>query len=175
MSKKAAYSSVLISHWLTPDHRVDKRVRFKALGYKTYFNCQHLLMRLNPVERGVLDFLIENADDKNLVLVNETLKEKYCSFLLDVSQMSISKNVVAKAVNKLASIGLILAEPLVRGLYIVNPKYFWSGSEQRRMLIIEQTIIKRLDAGLPVNHLIDIPEEVFMENVAKVRKADPRQ
>jgi len=174
MAKKASYSSVLISHWLAPDHRVDKRIRFKSIGYKTYFNCQHLLMQLNSEERGVLDFLIENADDKNLVLVNDTTKSEYCAFLLKVSQVSTSKNVVAKAVSKLASIGLILAEPLVRGLYRVNPKYFWSGSEKKRLQVIEQTITHRLDAGLPVNHLIDIPEEVFMENVAKLRKTGTR-
>lgn len=165
MAKKIPYSSVLISHWLSPDHRVDKRVRFKSLGYKTYFNCQHLLMQLNPIERGVLDFLIESADHTNLVLVNDTLKSEYCAFLLKVSQMSVSKNVVAKAVSKLAFIGLILAEPTARGLYRVNPKYFWGGSEKSRMLVLKQAVIKRLEAGLPLNHLIDTPVEVFMENV----------
>jgi hypothetical protein len=167
MAKKTLYSSILISHWLTTDHRVDKRVKFKTLGYKTYFNCQHLLMKLKPLERGVLDFLIEKADDKNLVLVNDLLKEEYRSFLLEVSQLNISKTVAAKAVSKLASIGLILAEPMVRGLYRINPKYFWSGSEKKRMMVLEQTIIERLNTELPVNHLIDIPMEVFLENVNK--------
>jgi predicted transcriptional regulator len=124
-------------------------------------------MKLKPLERGVLDFLIEKADDKNLVLVNDLLKEEYRSFLLEVSQLNISKTVAAKAVSKLASIGLILAEPMVRGLYRINPKYFWSGSEKKRMMVLEQTIIERLNAELPVNHLIDIPMEVFLENVDK--------
>ncbi len=140
---------------------IDHLIGLKKGCFKSYFNAQHLMFKLKPLERSFYEYLIEKADLKSRVFINNTLKKDYFDFFEKVIGADLAKVTAAKVnqiVPKLKELGLIIPSD-DRGLYYINPKYAHKGSEKSRIENLENIIYERMNQKLSINMLIDVPDE----------------
>lgn len=165
MPKKAGYKQVNVITLTGPVSMKETRVPIKTLGYKTYFNCQHLMLKLKPLEHSFLVYLIEQSEHDNRILVDTDIKNGFISFLTDITKKDpgLKPNNLDKMLKRLVELGLILHDKNTRGYYLVNPKYFWKESEKKRLVFLEKLIHNRILDGLPVDKLIDIPLQELLK------------
>lgn len=145
-----------------PDGRVlDHVAKFKSTGFKVYFNAQHLLIQLNPLERCFYEYLVEHSDINSRVFIDKNFKLSFIDFINTVIGSNI-KNITYDKVNqiilKLNKLGLIIS-CMIRGQYYVNPKYAHKGVEKNRIKNLKNIINERLLENLPINMLVDMPNE----------------
>lgn len=167
MLKKEAYHNLTIDFLYAPFHRIFQRVRVKKDGFKTYFNAQHVLVKLNAQERVFLDYMIEQADNKNKLYVDLDFKDHFCQFLRQKLHFKsvATVNTIDKTLKKFVDLGLVMKEKGKQAYYRINPKYFWKGSEASRVKVIRNLVESRAKAQLPVVSLIDMPEDEFLKNM----------
>ena len=167
MPQKKGYHILLFDFLYAPYHRVYQRLHVKKDGFQTYFNVQHLLIKLSSQERGFLDYLIEQADMQNRVYVDVDFKDQYCTFLRQKLHLKTvpAFNNLDKILKKLGDLGLIFREQGKQAFFRINPKYFWKGSEVSRKDAIYELIVNRASSNLPIVHLIDVPEDEFLRNM----------
>ncbi len=87
---------------------------------------------------------------------------QYVLFMREVvggSTNKINLNKIDQIVPKLKQLGLIISCEDNRGLYYINPKYAHKGAEKLRLENLENIISERLLKELPINMLVDIPED----------------
>jgi hypothetical protein len=168
MLKRESYHRLTFDFLYAPLHRIFQLVRVKKDCFKTYFNAQHVLIKLTGVERCFLEYLIEHADMQNLVYVDVYFKENYLRFLKDKLHLKTvpAQNKLNKILRKLLDMGLLMKEDNKQAFYRVNPKYFWKGSESSRLETIRGLIISRSTTKLPFHFLLDKPEEEFLKNMS---------
>ncbi len=144
--------------------KVDRKVRYKKCCFKTYFNSQHLLFRLNALQNSFLVYLIERADKQNRIYVDDNVKKDYLKFQLEVLKENkpTSTNSLDKALTRFKDLGLLFSEGTVRGAYRINPKYFWAGAEKRRIELLKRLVGQRAKKNLPFKYLIDCTEAEFL-------------
>lgn len=117
---------------------------------KRYHNVVLLLFSLPECARNLMDYLMEKMTDDNVVHSNQFTRDSFnrsiydawlshykeeCDHYTTAVDMAMSKMysdvTIRKAFGTLKEKGLILPE--TRGVYIVNPKYFFKKSEQNRV------------------------------------------
>lgn len=161
MKNKKDYHFVPLTIKETNGRKIDHLISLKKKNYKSYFNAQHLLFKLNPLERSFYEYLIEKADSKSRVFINNILKKEYLDFVDKVIGADVAKATAAKVdqiVPKLKELGLIIPSD-DRALYYINPKYAHKGSEKSRLLNLKNIIHERILQKLPLNMLTDVPDE----------------
>ena len=91
--------------------KVVKRVTFVKEGCKFFFNAQHLLLFLSRGERAFYDFLCEEMDEKNRVLISVGIRQKFVDRVKAVtsSKLSFSLGSVASFRRTLLDSGLLLS------------------------------------------------------------------
>lgn len=168
MLKRESYHRLTFDFLYAPFHRIFQLVRVKKDCFKSYFNAQHVLIKLTGVERCFLEYLIEHADMQNLVYVDVYFKENYLRFLKVKLHLKTvpAQNKLNKILRKLLDMGLLMKEDNKQAFYRVNPKYFWKGSESSRVETIRGLIISRSTTRLPFHFLLDKPEEEFLKNMS---------
>lgn len=115
---------------------------------KRYHNNLKLLSNLSKCARLLLDFLTEDMDGRNMVENNASLKKRFNN--------AVSGNYNASSINKAFSelSGTELVKKIKkRGMYAINPLFFFNGTEIEREKLIRQEL-----------------EKPFMKSVVKVRK-----
>jgi hypothetical protein len=141
-----------------------KKVSFVKSGWKTYFNAQHLFVQLERGERALFDFLCEHMDSQNRVAIDKDLKLQFRDFLkrITIGHLTYSETSVNTYVHTLARIGLIIsAGSKNSGVYFVNPKYVFQGSETDRAACLKSLIEHRILLGRSIEHLINVPVDRF--------------
>lgn len=161
MKNKKNYHFVQLNSKEADGRKIDHLISLKKKNYKSYFNAQHLLFKLNPLERSFYEYLIEKADLRSRVFINNTLKSEFIDFVEKVIGGDVAKVTAAKVdqvVPKLKELGLIIPSG-DRGLYYINPKYAHKGSEKSRLHNLNNIIHERIMQKLPINMLTDVPDE----------------
>ena len=105
-------------------------------------------MQLSRAERVLLDFVVEEMDDWNYFTNSIQLRSKL-NFLLDrIGQETYADSTVQKCLKTLTDLTL-LEKCNGRGVYQVNPLYFFKGTEEERQKMIR----KNLEAPniIPIN------------------------
>lgn len=103
---------------------------------KTYKEVLPFLYFLNGSDRVVLDLVLFSMDLNNFVTNDSFFKDN-----IRKADKSISNNTINKSFSKLNSIGILLKnESWGRGLYQVNPVFFFKGSEQLRLRWIRRIL-----------------------------------
>ena len=145
---------------------MNRSIRYVDSSSKLYFNNQHAILQLTIKELSFLLFLTEKMNHLNTVIVDRVLKESYLSFVSEVSSKpKISVTAVDKYIKKLKEVGyLILSGTTNSSYYTVNPKYLFKGTEMNRKRLLEEIILKRIEKGQSLLHLIDRPEEEFFQS-----------
>ena len=115
---------------------------------KRYRGALPLLSKLGRCPRSLLDFLIEEMDDKNKVKNDGNLKKRF-NRSIDGKYGDVSIN---KAFAELCDYSLAKKERK-RGVYQINPLYFFKGTEAKRQELIRRNL-----------------EKPFLKNISKYRK-----
>jgi hypothetical protein len=107
---------------------------------KMYFNSQHVVGVLSPITHSFLMFMTENMDPfSNEIATNQTTVRKYHEFRKKTSMTECSDAAVIKALQKLRKACVLITTP-ESGNNIVNPKYFYRGSELDRKACINRLL-----------------------------------
>lgn len=163
-------SRITVSFNAPPDRRIiQKTITVVNSSVQYFFNSQHLLFHLGKDARVFYDYLCEAMDkSSNLVTINQSLKNRFAAhyYSLTSKKKSIKASSLSTYTTKLTELGLIIPATNTRtGLYIVNPKYVFKGSNTARLKIMRNLIITRGEQGLPLKGLINCQEDEFL-NIA---------
>lgn len=104
-----------------------------------FSNCQHQMINVSAFARVYLDHLCEKMDEKtNVVHINTRTKQEFLQELWRNTLVERSMELVKKAADNLKRNNLLIK--LGRGIYAVNPRYFYKSSEVSRKEIIKEYI-----------------------------------
>jgi hypothetical protein len=106
---------------------------------RRYYNCLYLLTGLPPMSRDLMDYLVEEMNSDNIVYNNTDFRLKFINFIIKITSDGpphdkptiYSDQRVKESFGILASRGLILSK--ARGVFKVNPDFFFAGSEMNRI------------------------------------------
>jgi hypothetical protein len=141
-------------------------LEFVCSGYKIFFNCQHIFLKLNPIQRSFFDYLCEHMYMSNSILIDVQLKSNFQQFLEDITSKgeTISISALDKYIPKLVSLKLLIRTNTI-GEYFVNPKYVFKGSAvQREIQIIK--LFKEAESGtIDINSILDRPLDDYFPEI----------
>ena len=136
MKKKKEYIVAKSKYWSRDKNGYKTRKwfskKFEKRSIKCYFNWHHKLLHTSPASISLLFFLAERMD----VVTNEirhdtkTIRD-YQEFVVKVGNTSYSVAAVRKSFLQLKEQAMIISTPR-RGLYRVNPRFLYLGSEEDR-------------------------------------------
>lgn len=108
---------------------------------KRYHNCIYLLFNLANSTRNLLDYLCENMDENNMIRSDIYIINNFIEFISKVTKgkVNYSVNTVKSSFMKLKKKGLLIQ--LSRGMFKVNPKFFFRGDEKDRLNQIKLLIM----------------------------------
>jgi hypothetical protein len=106
---------------------------------KRYCNSMLLIMKLTRGERILLDFISEQMDSKNFVCNTESLRVRLNKMLVAASQDTYADSTINHSFSKLVSREL-LYKVKGKGLYQVNPLFYFKGSEDDRQKVIRRRL-----------------------------------
>lgn len=115
--------------------------RVKTEGFvKMYYSAIYALVGLPDYGRDFMDYCLVMMDEDNVVVVNKLFKEKFKSFVSyghpgDV-QPSHSDTSIKRAIYSLKERRLLI-ETGYRGVYVVNPEFFFRKDEEQRVKAIK--------------------------------------
>jgi hypothetical protein len=161
---KPGYSSIGIDISLQKGNTIKQHLYYKSTGCKYFFCAQHLLINLSNKERSFFDYICEQMDADNAIIINKALKEAYSAFITKIcnEELKMTTGILDKALSKFKDKKLLLNLEGGAAYYLVNPRYVFKGKESDRMKLIKKLIENRLIEGLPIDALIDIPVAEFM-------------
>ena len=128
---------------------VEDQMKKKIINKYTqrYHNCFNKLIRLDYLERYLLDWLAEQADSDKDNKVKTTVSDRaeFINFILRVSsqegvefQIIYKDSSVKRALNTLRNHKFLIQPPerMGRGWAWLNPEYYWNGSPLLRANVI---------------------------------------
>ncbi|MBI4931960.1 MAG: hypothetical protein HY841_14460 [Bacteroidetes bacterium] len=130
-------------------------------GYvKRYFNHMQITSKLRPRTRLLLDFITEKMDKFNAIQNSKILQNNFITLLEKSCGIKPkSKSFIHKGFQELKKSGILLYDdsPEMKGIYIVNPKYYYRGSDKSRKVLITNLSSKlwKMKNDNNYNHLID--------------------
>lgn len=105
---------------------------------KRYHNCIFLLARLNQCSRDLIDWLTEQMDENNIIYSNIIVRKKFIDFIASITgkdneddRVIYSDNTIKAAFKTLSDKGLLISKS--KGVFLVNPEYFFKGDEKDRI------------------------------------------
>lgn len=106
---------------------------------KRYYNCLYLLAGLSPCARNLMDYLTEEMDEDNEIRSDIGIRDKFRGFITKITYgletspdgISYTDQTVKSAFSELSSTGLIKSKR--KGVFEVNKKFFFLGSEEERL------------------------------------------
>lgn len=110
-------------------------VKVETTFFKRYYNSIFLLMQLSKSERVLLDYIVEEMDEKNYVTNSIQLRRKLNYMLTKIGQETYADSTFQKSFKHLCEISLVI-KTKGRGLYQINPLYFFKGTEEERQKTI---------------------------------------
>lgn len=114
-----------------------KSQKITSAYIKTYQEALPFLYELSGTERLVLDFALFRMDIDNFTTNDSSFKKD----LNDFQDVCISSNTINKSFSKLCASGVFLKnDSFGRGLYQVNPLFFFKGTEQSRVKWIRRIL-----------------------------------
>lgn len=132
-----------------PEADMDDKVILPVFAYsavvcshtKRYHNCLYLLAGLNSCSRDLMDYITEEMESDNTFSSNAHFRQRFINFIkanvtytntktnteetLNYSDASVKKGLALLAEKK-------LIRSIQKGVYKVNPLYFWKNDEKNR-------------------------------------------
>lgn len=124
---------------------------------KRFSSALMLLMGVNGCDLHLIDWLAENMTDKGYVSNNELTRRGFIAFHAKhkgSSNKTYGDGTVKKAFSNLVEASLLV--PVVRGVFQVNPLYFYSGEDADRMKSIK--LMMEFKAGVETKITVETPK-----------------
>jgi len=157
--KHGKYSTIRLEGATRTGKKVTQPLTYRAEFCKHFFCDQHLLYQLNKKERCFFEYLCERMDEDNTVYLDRQFKDNFIAHTLNIGikANSFTIGIIDKAIAHLVKLNLILMKQ--QGYYLVNPRYYFKGSETSRLALLEKEVVYRFNNNLPLAGLVSIPEE----------------
>lgn len=104
---------------------------------RRYYGTFAVLAGLNPCSRDLIDYLVDIMDDDNIIMSNEYTRDKFLealkesTLLPDGTFIEYSDSNIKKAYQSLVDRDCLIK--IKRGVYKVNPEYYFRKSERKRI------------------------------------------
>jgi hypothetical protein len=136
---------------------------------KRYYNCLYLLCKLSPCARNLMDYLSEVMDADNMISTTENDRSRFRVFIDKVTNGTVtySDSAIKKAQQELKAKNLIISSGVSRAK--VNPLYFFTGSDAKRLSMIKLTI--KIGTELDDANFHWVSEELILDSKLKKHKA----
>lgn len=137
MTRKTKIVEYIDGHYLDGDilKPVCKKVEIMMTGTKRFHNCLYLILGLSKLERALIDWVSEEMDDRNIIRNEKYTRGTFIKFIseivIDEENKVYQDASVNNAFHGLKEKGLLI--PVGKGVYQVNPKYYWNGSDKSRV------------------------------------------
>lgn len=105
---------------------------------KLYQNCLADMMQISGCARHLLDWLIETMGQINIVNNNEYTRENFKAYYKSKTGKMYGDEVILKSYKQLLDAKFLIKYK--RGLFLVNPEYFFNGDEGERKKLIKLTL-----------------------------------
>lgn len=105
---------------------------------KLYQNCLADIMQISGCARHLLDWLLEVMGAINIVNNNEHTRENFNAYYKAKTGKEYSNEAIVKAYKQLVEKKFLIKYK--RGLFVVNPEYFFNGDEADRKTLIRLTL-----------------------------------
>ena len=108
---------------------------------RVYYSTFAILAGLNPCSRDLMDYLLETMNDDNMVMSNEYSRDNFLEELKqntmqpDGTFIEYSDSNIKKAYQLLTERRCLIK--IKRGVYKVNPEYYFKKSEVKRLASIK--------------------------------------
>jgi hypothetical protein len=134
-SKKTAVSVFKIDNGVL----VGTDVSFVSQGVKLYFNAQHKLMHLDTLQRMYFDFMCEQMDHRNCILLKPEFRSAFLTFLESVgySKKIPTVRTLGTYEKLMENLLLIFKKPKRTSIWIINPKHVFKGTETERTKLLK--------------------------------------
>lgn len=126
--------------FITP---VFSSIRTSKRCVKRYCNHMHLLANLSPSTRLLLDYITEKMDEENRIQNTKILRNDLLQLLnTHCGQDYKSDHFIHKGFRELKKEGILLHDDSVeqKGIYTVNPKHYFRGSERSRQKLLTRSL-----------------------------------
>jgi hypothetical protein len=115
--------------------------KIKQDGFvKMYYTAVYALVGLPDYGRDLMDYCLMMMDEDNVVVVNKLFKERFKGFVVygrvDEVQASHSDSSIKRGIYALKERRLLI-ETGYRGVYVVNPEFFFRKDEEHRVKAIK--------------------------------------
>lgn len=137
MNRKEKSIEYVDGHYLKDNELVPmfKSVDIMMSGTKRFHNCLYLILGLTKLQRLLMDWVSEEMDERNIIRNDKYTRSVFIKFiselLIDGENKTYRDESVNNAFHGLYTSGLLL--PVTKGVYQVNPEYYWKGSDVSRI------------------------------------------
>jgi len=116
-----------------------EEVHFVESSVRLYFNAQHKLIHLKQLQRSYFDFMCEKMNSRNQIKLAPGFREEFISFCERVlgKESVRSRRTLMEAEGQMKELSLIFKVPEISGLWYVNPKHVFKGTETDRTKLLE--------------------------------------
>jgi hypothetical protein len=116
-----------------------KEVHFVQSSMRLYFNAQHKLIKLKPLERAYFDFMCEEMNVRNQFELSPSFRKKFMAFCDKVMGKAFkrSERALQNYENHIEKLGLIFKVPDKPTLWYVNPKHVFKETETKRSELLK--------------------------------------
>lgn len=114
---------------------------------KDYNNHLHIYVRLGTAAQYLLRFLVENMDEgDNLVINHPAERLKFLAFMKRSINTTYGDATIRKAFTELKNAGYLIDLGQTKRL-VVNPKYFYRGTEEQRAIFFGSLLKQACEPG----------------------------
>ena len=105
-----------------------------------YFGAFYLMTKLSKSDRLLLDYITEVMNEDNIVANNLVVRDGFNTLLRRISYPIYSESTIHKCFSNLAKHHLIYPVKGKRGLYKVEPLYFFKGTQEDRIKMVREKV-----------------------------------
>jgi hypothetical protein len=116
-----------------------KNKRFSKKKTSRISNSQHKLAPIDKCAEMLMRYLQETMDDTNGITHTVAMRRKFRYHMSKDCLLTYEDDTVKKAFYQLVAQDLVIIYS-AKTDYVVNPKYFFNGSEQKRIKLLNQLI-----------------------------------
>lgn len=109
---------------------------------KNYENHMHKTASLTPAARNLLDYLVQNMNKQNEIGNTHLVRSSFLHFMSKNCGVNYAEETVNKGFQELKAADLLISFDKKRGVYVVNPLYYFRGNEDKRKSLLQSMLNK---------------------------------
>ena len=152
-----------------------KEVNQVTEGCTYFFNSQHIFLKLTTKERSYFDFICENMDWNNRIVLDKGIRTKYIKFYNKITSSKTCSSIrtLQRYENNLIECGLVMKYG--NSICIVNPRYVYKGNLTSRNKLIKELLGLAQSNKIKLQPLLNFPKESIKadEKFVKFCKSNP--